>query len=85
MPSEPTFWRLDGATTTLLVVQDHAVPRIYWYGSQLSANTDIASLLAHNDAALPFGTRDELTPLSLFPQASTAYAASPALSGHRQA
>ena len=84
MSTYPTFWRLDGASTTLLVVQDHAVPRIFWYGSRLGSDTDISSLLAHDDAALPFGTRDDVTPLSLFPQASTAYAASPALSGHRQ-
>ena len=84
MSTYPTFWRLDGASTTLLVVQDQAVPRIFWYGSRLVSDTDISSLLAHDDAALPFGTRDDVTPLSLFPQASTAYAASPALSGHRQ-
>jgi len=83
MSTLPAFWRLDGATTTLLVVQDHAVPRIFWYGARLAKDTDIASLLANDDVALPYGTIDELTPLSLFPQTSTAYAASPALSGHR--
>ncbi|MFT5893919.1 MAG: alpha-galactosidase [bacterium] len=84
MSTHPTFWRLDGASTTLIVVQDHVVPRIFWYGSSLGIDTNIRSLLAHDDAALPFGTQDEVTPLSLFPQASTAYAASAALSGHRQ-
>lgn len=84
MSTSPTFWRLDGRSTTLLLVNDHAVPRIYWYGSRLEVDTTIDALLAHDDTALPFGTLDELTPLSLFPQASSAYAASPALSGHRQ-
>lgn len=84
MATHPNFWRLDGASTTLIVVPDHTVPRIFWYGSNLAADTDINALMAHDDAALAFGTRDEVTPLSLFPQASTAYAASPALSGHRQ-
>lgn len=83
MSIDHAFWRLDGRSTTLLVVQDHAVPRIFWYGSKLAIDTDIQSLLAHDDTALPYGTCDTLTPLSLFPQTSTGYAGSPALSGHR--
>jgi len=83
MSNTPAYWRLDGASSTLLVVQDHAVPRLYWCGSSLSENIDIDSLMAHDDAALAFGGLDGVTPLSLFPQASTAYTGSPALDGHR--
>lgn len=83
MSSQPAYWRLDGASTTLLVVQDFAVPRLYWCGSKLSDSIDIQSILAHDDAALAFGGLDGITPLSLFPQASTAYTGSPALNGHR--
>lgn len=83
MSTQPAFWRLDSASTTLLVVQDHHVPRLYWCGSRLSDRTDITALLTHDDTALAFGSLDGVTPLSLFPQASTAYAGSPALSGHR--
>ncbi len=83
MSTQTAFWRLDGTSTTLLVVQDHLVPRLYWFGSKLDADLSIDSLLALDDTALAFGTRDTVTPLSLFPQASTAYAASPALSAHR--
>lgn len=83
MSTQPAYWRLDGASTTLLVVQDHAVPRLYWCGSKLSEELDINLLMAHDDAALAFGGLDGVTPLSLFPQASTAYTGSPALSGHR--
>jgi len=83
MSNTPAYWRLDGASSTLLVVQDHAVPRLYWCGSSLSENIDIDSLMAHDDAALAFGGLDGVTPLSLFPQASTAFTGSPALDGHR--
>ena len=83
MSSEPAFWRLDGVSTTLLVIQDYSVPRLYWCGSKLSERVNIGSLLAHDDEALAFGGLDDVTPLSLFPQASTAYTGSPALDGHR--
>lgn len=83
MSNQPTYWRLDGVSTTLIVVQDHAVPRLYWCGSSLGNDIDIDTLMAHDDAALAFGSLDGVTPLSLFPQASTAYTGSPALNGHR--
>ena len=83
MSSDTKYWRLDGTDTTLLVVQDHAVPRLYWCGSKLQDNVLLSQLLAHDDAALAFGGLDTVTPLSLFPQASTAYTGSPALNGHR--
>lgn len=83
MSSPNRFWRLDGTETTLLVIDDHEVPRLFWFGSQLSETIDIDQLLAHDDSALAFGALDGVTPLSLFPQASTAYTGSPALNGHR--
>lgn len=83
MSTQPAIWRLDGTSTTLLVVQDHDVPRLFWSGSQLAENAPLDALLALDDTALAFGTRDKVTPLSLFPQASTSYVASPALSAHR--
>ncbi len=83
MSTHPAFWRLDGASTTLLVVQDHAVPRLFWCGSKLNEQVEIDTLLVHSDSALAFGGLDGVTPLSLFPQASTAYTGSPALNAHR--
>lgn len=83
MSSQPAYWRLDGASTTLLVIQDHHVPRLYWCGSKLSNTIDLQSLLVHDDGALAFGGLDQVTPLSLFPQASSGYTGSPALNGHR--
>ena len=83
MPDQPAYWRLDGNATTLLVVDDHACPRLYWCGSRLKSDLNLDTLLAHDDTALAFGGLDNLTPLSLFPQASTAYTGSPALCGHR--
>ena len=83
MSNQPTYWRLDGVSTTLIVVPDNAVPRLYWFGSSLGNDIDIDTLMAHDDAALAFGSLDGVTPLSLFPQASTAYTGSPALNGHR--
>lgn len=83
MSSQSAHWRLNGATTTLLVVADHKVPRLYWLGDTIEGDIDTALLLGLDDTALPHGTLDEVTPLSLFPQASTGHAGSPALSGHR--
>ncbi len=83
MPIEPKLWRLDGETTTLLLVQDHTVPRLVWFGDTLSSEVDLSQLQVHDDSALAFGSLDDVTPLSLFPQASTGYAGSPALNGHR--
>ncbi len=83
MSTQPAIWRLDGTSTTLMVVQDHDVPRLFWSGSQLAEDVSVESLLALDDTALAFGTRDKVTPLSLFPQASSSYVASPALSAHR--
>nr|MBX2885376.1 alpha-galactosidase [Granulosicoccus sp.] len=83
MSTSPNLWRLDGKTTTLLVLDDHACPRIFWYGKRLSGEFDESALLALDDAALAFGSLDSVTPLSLFPQASSAYPGSPALNGHR--
>ncbi|MGQ7843189.1 alpha-galactosidase [Granulosicoccus sp. 3-233] len=83
MSSTKAFWRLDGKETTLLVIEDHGVPRLYWYGRKLRGETTLQQLLAHDDTALAFGGMDAVTPLSLFPQASTGYTGSPALNGHR--
>ena len=83
MSSTTAYWRLDGNETTLLVIEDHDVPRLYWCGKKLRDDTALEHLLAHDDTALAFGGMDEVTPLSLFPQASTGYSGSPALSGHR--
>ncbi len=80
---EPKLWRLDGQTTTLLLVQDHGVPRLVWFGDTLSSKLNISQLQMHDDSALAFGSLDAVTPLSLFPQASTGYTGSPALNGHR--
>jgi len=82
MPNQPELWRLDSESITLLIVQDHAVPRILWFGEKLDANLDLHSALLLDNTAVPFGTLDQFTPLSLFPQASQAHAASPALSCH---
>lgn len=83
MSNPPTLWRLDGAATTLLVVQDHDVPRLAWCGSRLSEDIGVEDLLAHDDTALAHGGLDKVTPLSLFAQASTGYMGSPSLNGHR--
>ena len=83
MSNQPALWRLDGATTTLLVVQDHDVPRLAWCGRRLSQDICLDHLLAHDDTALSFGGLDAVTPLSLFVQASTGYPGSPSLNGHR--
>jgi len=83
MSSQPAFWRLDGASTTLLVVADHDVPRLYWCGTSLQPDVSIEELLSHDDTALAFAGLDAQVPLSLFPQASNGYTGSPALNGHR--
>lgn len=83
MSTQPDFWRLDGATTTLLVVQDHEVPRLMWCGNQLDAEMTLDHLLVHDDTALAFGGLDTTVPLSLFPQSSTGYTGSPSLNAHR--
>lgn len=83
MSNQPAFWRLDGASTTLLVVHDFAVPRLVWHGTKLKDPVKLEQLLVHDASALPHGTLDAVTPLSLFPQASTGYCGSAALSGHR--
>ena len=83
MSTHPAVWRLDGKSTTLVVVQDFAVPRLYWFGNKLAAELNTDQLLAHDDTALPHGELDGITPLSLFPQASTGYSGSAALNGHR--
>lgn len=83
MSSTTAYWRLDSNNTTLLVIEDHAVPRLYWCGKKLRDDTTLEHLLAHDDSALAFGGMDAVTPLSLFPQASTGYTGSPALNGHR--
>ena len=83
MSSQPALWRLDGVSTTLLVVEDHDVPRLYWCGNRLEPELSIEELLSHDDTALAFAGLDAIVPLSLFPQASTGYTGSPALNGHR--
>ena len=83
MSNPPALWRLDGTATTLLVVQDHDVPRLTWCGSKLSDDIRLDDLLAHDDTAVAFGGLDEPKPLSLFAQGSTGYMGSPSLNGHR--
>lgn len=83
MSIEPKLWRLDGETTTLLLVQGHGVPRLAWFGDTLTSDLTLSQLQAHDDSALAFGSLDNVTPLSLFPQASTGFTGSPALNGHR--
>ena len=83
MANSPVLWRLDGTDTTLLVIQDHQVPRLVWFGHRLAKELTLGALLALDDTALPHGCLDTVTPLSLFPQASTGYCGSAALNGHR--
>lgn len=83
MSTHPEFWRLDGASTTLLVLLTHSVPRLYWCGKRLAHDVDLDSLLVHENNALAYAGLDEPNPLTLFPEASTGYCGSPALSGHR--
>ena len=83
MPDTPSFRRLDGERTTLLVLERHGVPRLYWCGVRLADDVDLASLLVHDDTALAFAGLDEITPLTMFPEASTGWGGSPALAGHR--
>jgi len=61
----------------------HSVPRLYWCGKQLSPKVDLQSLLVHENDALAFAGLDEPNPLTLFPESSSGYCGSPALSGHR--
>ena len=84
MSEAPAFRRLDGNDTTLLVLERAGVPRLYWNGARLADDVDLDSLLVHDDTALAFGGLDAVTPLTLFPEASTAWSGSPALAGHRQ-
>ena len=83
MSSQPAVWRLDSETSTLLLAEDHAVPRLIWCGSRISDDVDLAQLQVHDDTALAFGGLDNVAPLTLFPQASAAYTGSCALDGHR--
>ena len=83
MSSQPALWRLDGVSSTLLVIEDHDVPRLYWSGSRLAPDVSIDELLSHDDTTLAFAGLDTIVPVSLFPQASTGYTVSPALNGHR--
>jgi len=83
MSTTPEFWRLDSDLATMVVVHDQAVPRMLWFGETLAPDLDINALLALDNSAVPFGTRDQFTAMSFFPQASEAYTASPGLSGHR--
>ncbi len=83
MSSQPAFWRLDGASTTLLVVADHDIPRLYWCGRRLHSKVSIDELLSLDNTALAFAGLDTIVPVPLFPQASNGYTGSPALNGHR--
>jgi len=83
MSSQPALWRLDGVSTTLLVIEDHDVPRLFWSGSRLAPDVSIDELLSHDDTTLAYAGLDAIVPMSLFPQASTGYTGSPALNGHR--
>lgn len=83
MSTQAALWRLDGKSTTLLVIVDRAIPRMFWCGRRIESDVSLETLIAHDDSALAFGGLDAVTPLSLFPQASTGYTGSPALNGHR--
>lgn len=83
MSTQPALWRLDSESTTLLLIADHAVPRLLMFDHSLSGQIALEHLLLHDDTALAHGGLDGVTPLSLFPQASTAYTGSCALDGHR--
>lgn len=79
----PLFTRLDGDSTTLLILHDGTVPRLYWCGSRLRSDIDIEALMVHDDTALAYAGLDAVLPLSLFPQACSGWTGSPALAGHR--
>ena len=83
MTSASAFRRLDGADTTLLVLEGGGVPRLYWNGARLADDVDLESLLVHDDTALAFAGLDEGAPLTMFPEASNGWSGSPALAGHR--
>ncbi len=84
MSNTPAYFRLDGASSSLLL-QTHAhAPAIAWFGDRLETDIDGPMLAHHEDAAHAFANLDARAPLDLFPQLSTGYLGSPALIGQRQ-
>lgn len=81
----PHVWRLDTATSTLVLLasQEHDVPAIAWFGSSLSRGLNHDAFAQITDLPLPMAKLDTTVPLSLFPQASTGIDCQPALRGHR--
>jgi len=84
MPNTPAYFRLDGASSSLLLSNHAQVPTIAWLGDRLEAPVDAHMLANHDDAAHAFATLDARAPLDLFPQQSTGFMGSAALIGHRK-
>jgi len=83
MPSSPSYFQLDGNSSSLLVSNHGSVPTIAWFGEQLKGNIGDEMLANHDNAAHAFADLDARSPLNLFPQSATGYMGSPALLGHR--
>lgn len=83
MSSMPAFFQLNGATSSLLITNHAHIPEIAWFGARLEADIDADMLAQHDDTAHAFATLDERAPMTLFPQASTGFMGSAALTGRR--
>ncbi len=83
MPISPSYFRLDGHSSSMLISNHGAVPAIAWFGELLATDIDEGMLANHDDAAHAFGNLDARAPLDLFPQSATGYMGSPALVGRR--
>ena len=79
----PAFFRLDGASSSLLISNHEPLPALAWFGQRLDSHIDNDMLVHHDDTAHAFATLDERAPMSLLPQSSTGFMGAAGLIGHR--
>jgi len=84
MPNLPTYLRLDGNSSSLVITNPATGPALTWFGDRLQSEITDDMLSCHDDAAHAFATLDARAPLTLFPQSSTGYMGSAGLIGHRE-
>ena len=84
MSNTPSYFRLDGNSSSLLISNHGSVPALAWAGDRLGSDIDEQMLANLDDAAHAFANLDTRAPLSLFPQSASGYMGSSALIGHRQ-
>lgn len=85
MAVQTRLWRLDSATTTVLLHAKNTddIPAIIWLGSRLHQPVSESALSALIDLPLPMAKLDSSVPHSLFPQTASGADFAPALCGHR--